>query len=228
MSHQNVRSISGEIDFKKELVRKFIHLISLTIPISYWFWFSKETTLFLLIILAVISLAIDIARLYHTSFSQFYNIIFQSILREHETTDKKKNLTGATYVLISAVLCVALFPKLIAITSFFILIISDTASALFGRKFGRHKFNSIAGGKKSWEGSIAFVISAFAVILLTPKVRYSFVEYAYAFIAAIGGAIAELFSFDFLDDNLAIPLTIGFLLWGMYQVFLPEFPINSF
>jgi dolichol kinase len=228
MSHLKNFSVAVEIEFRKELLRKFIHLFSLSIPICYWFFLSKETTLFAVIALAIISLCIDVARLYHESFAQFFNIIFQSILREHETTSKKKNLTGATYVLISAVLCVALFPKLIAITSFSILILSDTASALFGRKFGKHKFQKIAGGKKSWEGSIAFVVSAFAVILFIPKVRYSFVEYVCTFIAAVGGAVAELLSFDFLDDNLAIPLTIGFLLWGMYLVFLPELPINSY
>ena len=151
MGQQQAISLSIEEDFRKELVRKLIHLSSLSIPLCYWFVVTKNIALEILIPLAFISLLADVARLYNSSFAKFYYTFFHSLLREHETTSKKKNLTGATYVLISAVICIALFPKIIFVTSFSVLIISDTASALFGRKFGKHKFKKIAGGKKSWE-----------------------------------------------------------------------------
>lgn len=218
---------SIEFDFRKEVIRKLIHLASLSIPLGYWFFLSQSVVLTVLIILTVFSLFVDIGRLFSPPFSKFYNSLFQSILREHETTEKKKNLTGATYVLISAVICIALFPKIIAVTSFSILIISDTASALFGRKFGKHKFKKIAGGKKSWEGSIAFVLSAIIVILFTPKIEYTFGEYVLAIIASVGGAIAELLSFDIFDDNFAIPLATGALMWLFYIGFFPEINLHS-
>ena len=226
MEQQNAPLHAIEFDFSKEFIRKGIHLCSLVIPVGYYF-LPKSVVLELLLSLAVISILTDIARFYNKGFSSFYYKVFHSILREHEVLPKKKNFTGATYVVISAVLCIVLFPKIIAITSFSILIISDTASALFGRKFGKHKFK-VGGMKKSWEGSIAFVLSAIAVIVLTPKISYVVSEYYYATLAAIGGAAAEVFSFDILDDNFAIPLVIGFMLWGMYLIFLPELQINSY
>ena len=188
---------------------------------------SEFLALTILIPLASFSLLTDIARLYNSTFAKFYYTFFQSLLREHETTGKKKNLTGATYVLISAVICIALFPKIIFVTSFSVLIISDTASALFGRKFGKHKFKKIAGGKKSWEGSIAFVLSAIPVILVTPKIEYRIGEYVLAIVSSVGGAIAELLSFDIFDDNFAIPLATGALMYVFYIAFFPELNLNS-
>lgn len=226
MEQHNATLPVNEFDFRKELIRKGIHLCSLMIPLGYYF-LPKPVALIVMLALALVSVLTDVARFYNASFSAFYYKIFHSILREHEVHAKKKNFTGATYVLISAVLCIALFPKVIAITSFSILIISDTASALFGRKFGKHKF-SVGGMKKSWEGSSAFVLSAIAVILVTPKIAYLISEYCYAALAAICGAAAEVFSFDISDDNFAIPLVTGFLLWGMYLIFLPELQINSY
>ena len=46
-----------------------------------------------------------------------------------------------------------------------------------------------------------------------------------AVIAGIVGAVAEVFSFDIIDDNFAIPVAIGAALWLMYALFLPELNI---
>lgn len=212
---------SIEIDFKKEFLRKGIHLTSISIPILYSFN-EKKITLSILVILFLFSLTIDICRLYFESFKFFFHKIFKSILREHEITSHKKNLTGATYILLSSIICILLFPKLIAITSLSILIVSDSLSAIVGRKFGRHHFKNLSEGKKTWEGSIAFVLSAFVVVVFTPKISNAFAEYFIMFFASIGGAFAEVISFNFLDDNLAIPITIGILIWIMYLIFLPN------
>jgi dolichol kinase len=141
--------------------------------------------------------------------------LFGPLLRQHEL-GKKKTLNGASWVLISATFCVIVFPKLIAITAFAILIISDTTAALVGRRFGTKHFRG-----KTLEGSTAFVLSAFIVILFTPKVQHLPLEYFVAMVSAIIGAAAEVFSFDIIDDNFAIPVSIGFSLWVLYALFLP-------
>ncbi len=73
------------------------------------------------------------------SFAKIFYKVFGFLLRKHEIDKEKKNLTGATYVLISALICALIFPKVIFVTAFTILIISDTMAALIGRKFGKHK-----------------------------------------------------------------------------------------
>ena len=206
----------AHVSFEFELLRKGIHMMSLSIPIGYYF-LSKEVTLWILIPLTLLFVVGDVLRSYHEGTYRLYRRIFGRMLREHEKTRQKKTLNGASWVLISATLCVLVFPKLITITAFAILIVSDTVAALIGRRFGTRKFND-----KTLEGSSAFVISAALVILFTPKVAHAPVEYVIAIVSAVIGALAEVFSFDIIDDNFAIPVSIGIALWAMYALFLPE------
>jgi dolichol kinase len=112
-------------------------------------------------------------------------------------------------VILSALLCVLLFPKLITVTAFTILIISDASSALFGRAFGKHKFLD-----KSLEGSLAFVVSGWIVIALVPKALNHPAEYIAGAIGAVVGGIVEAASVRLrLDDNLSVPVSIGITMW---------------
>ena len=128
----------GTINYRDELVRKLIHLFSLSIPTVYYF-IPKSSAIFILGILAFIALVIDISRHFSAGFGKFFYNIFGFLLRKHEINSKKKTLNGATYVLLSALLGVIIFPKVIFITCFSILIISDSMAALIGRRYGKHK-----------------------------------------------------------------------------------------
>jgi dolichol kinase len=139
------------------------------------------------------------------------------MLRSHEVDYKKKNLNGATYVLLSALICVIVFPKVFVITSFSILIISDSMAALVGRKFGKHKLFS-----KSWEGTLAFFVSASIVVLFTPKLQGIVLEYLIGIFAGMVGAIVENISFGYADDNLTIPISISLAMWLLYIWLLPD------
>lgn len=211
---------NGTIQYRDELFRKLIHLTSLSIPIVYYF-ITAETAAIILGILAAAALIIDLSRYLHPETGKIFYKIFGFLLREHELDHKKKNLNGATYVLISALISVLIFPKVIFITAFSILIISDSSAALIGRKFGKRKFLS-----KSFEGTLAFFISACIVILFTPKVGGFIEEYFIGFTAALVGAIVENISFKLVDDNLSIPLSVGFTMWGLYLALLPNLELT--
>jgi dolichol kinase len=202
------------INFRGELARKGIHLFSLSIPIVYFF-ISRKLALAILIPLTAAFLGTDLARFYFPKMNLWYSHWFGWLLRKHELNTETKHLNGASHVLISAVLCVLLFPKILTISAFAILIISDTTAALFGRRFGRHRFFG-----KSLEGSAAFFISAMLVILVAPKIGYLPMEYFIGFIAALLGTFVEALSIH-IDDNLSIPISIGLVMWGMYLWFLP-------
>lgn len=204
------------VSFQFELMRKGIHMMSLSIPVAYYFM-TKELALTFLVPLTLLFLLGDGLRTFHEPTFRLYHRIFGRMLRPHEKTKQKKTLNGASWVLISALLCVLVFPKVIAITAFAILIVSDTVAALIGRRFGTKKFND-----KSLEGSSAFVVSAAIVIMFTPKIAYVPAEYVIAIVSAVIGAIAEVFSFDIIDDNFAIPIAIGSAMWLLYFLFLPE------
>jgi len=211
---------NGTIKYKDELFRKLIHLTSLSIPIVYYF-ISTETAALILGILAALALIIDLGRYIHTGTGKVFYKFFGFLLREHELDHKKKNLNGATYVLVSALISVLIFPKVIFISAFSILIVSDSLAALIGRKFGKHKFLS-----KSLEGTLTFFVSACIVILFTPKVGGFFEEYLIGFISAFVGAIVENISFKLVDDNLSIPLSVGFTMWGLYLALLPNLELT--
>jgi dolichol kinase len=211
---------NGTIKYRDELFRKLIHLTSLSIPIVYYF-ISKGTAALILAILAALALTIDLARYLHPEIGKIFYKIFGFLLRQHELDHQKKNLNGATYVLISALISVLIFPKVIFISAFSILIIGDSLAALIGRKFGKRKFLF-----KSFEGTLTFFISACIVILFTPKVGGFFEEYVIGFIGAFVGAIIENISFRLIDDNLSIPLSVGFAMWGLYLLLLPNLELT--
>jgi dolichol kinase len=208
--------IPPDIDYRAELIRKGIHLCSLSIPVCYYFM-PKSTALNILIPITAAFFIVDILRYFYQPAAGLFYRLFRKLLRHHEVNGKTKTLNGATYVLLSATLCVFLFPKVIVITSFAILIISDSASALIGRRFGKHKFYH-----KSLEGSCAFLIGAIIVVLCTPKIDYLPMEYLIGMIGGFIGMIAEIVSFNLLDDNVAIPLSIGGTMWLLYWLLLPS------
>jgi dolichol kinase len=211
---------AATINFRNELARKAIHLFSLSIPLIYFF-ISRSLALALLVPLTAAFVGIDLARFYIPIVSRWFTRWFGWLLRKHEQDINVKRLNGASHVLISAALCVLLFPKIITINAFTILIISDSTSALFGRRFGRHRFLG-----KSLEGSMAFFVSAVIVILAAPKVQYIPMEYIIGIIAAAVGAVVEAASVH-IDDNLSIPLSVGIVMWGLYVWLLPAVNVSG-
>jgi dolichol kinase len=211
-----IQTDQGTINYRDELVRKLIHLISLSIPIIYYF-IPRSTAILILGILTGLALFIDLGRYVSPSIGTVFYNFFGFLLRKHEVDTSKRNLNGATYVLMSALICVIIFPKIIFVSAFSVLIISDSIAALVGRKFGKTKFLS-----KSLEGTIAFFVSAIIVILFTPKITGSITEYLIGFFAVLIGGIVENISFGFVDDNLSIPISIGLVMWCLYLLFLPN------
>jgi dolichol kinase len=206
---------TATIEYKHEVVRKAIHLFSLSIPIIYFF-IPKYFALWLLVPITAFALSLDIARYYIPTVAEWFYRWFGGLLRKHETDVNKKRLNGASNVLVSALLCVFVFPKIIAINAIAILIISDTTSALIGRRYGKHRFLA-----KSLEGSTAFFVSAVLVILAAPKIDQLPMEYIIGLVAAAVGTVVEALPIK-IDDNLTIPLSVGLSLWALYALLLPS------
>ena len=181
------------ITFNNEIYRKLIHLASSAIPFFY-FYYSKNLVLAVLIPLTIIFLIIDFLRIKNKNVKRFYNICFKSITRSKEET----SFTGASYVLIASVFSILIFDKKIAIISLLIMTISDTMAAIIGRRYGKVKIN-----KKTLEGSIAFFL--FSLIIVS---FFDGVILVVAFIAILLTTLAELFLND-INDNLTIPTVFG-------------------
>ena len=176
-----------------ELLRKSIHLSGLTLPVIYLF-LDKPKMLVLMGILTGFALVVELVKWGSPHFGEFFFRIFKPLLRRHE---RKGAMTGATYYLISAFLCILLFAKTLAIVCIFFMVLGDMAAALVGKKWGKTKLL----GKKSLEGSTAcfIVCTAIALVKFNPII---------AIVGALVATIVELIPFP-IDDNLTVPLISG-------------------
>ena len=200
-----------QITYRSELLRKGIHLMSLSIPVMYAL-LPKETILWFLAPLTLIFVILDLIS--HRS-GVIRNLLlryFGSMMRSHELQVDKVMLNGASYVLIAACLCVMVFPRMIAVTAFSILIVSDICAALIGRRYGSHSFLD-----KSLEGTFAFAASAVVVVMVIAELFSQSGAFLVAgIIGSIVGAFVENVSPRFrVDDNISIPFSIGITMYSI-------------
>jgi dolichol kinase len=151
----------------------------------------------ILVPLTIIALIIEIARIEHKTFKRIFYDLVGIMLRKHEIHD----FTGATYLMISAVLCIGFFPADVAVASLAFLAIGDTLAALVGIPLGKRK---ILNTGKSLEGSLACFAGCFIFGLL-------FLNPIVALIGAFTATVAE-FSWIPIDDNIKIPIASGLVM----------------
>jgi len=186
---------------KLEFKRKLIHMGSLVIPIGYVF-VSREGAIIPLLAVTAFFLFFDVVRHHNQTIRLIYEKhLIGSVIRQRE----RNRLVGATYLMIGACLCVWLLDKPVAIVSLLVLIISDTVAALVGNTLGRTPLF----GTKTLEGSMAFFFSALLVVSL-----YSGVPCLVGVAGACVATLVELLPLG-VDDNLLIPLAMGFTIQGL-------------
>jgi len=194
-----------QITYRSEVLRKGIHLLSLSIPVIYSV-ISQATALWILVPLACLFVVIDILGHKEGWVRNTMLRYFEPVMRNHELKTDQVRLNGASHVLIAACACVMFFPKIIAITAFSILIISDIFAALVGRRFGSHRFLD-----KSLEGTLAFAVSAIGVVLVIASISSAPISFVLigAFASIVGALVENISPRLRLDDNISIPGSVG-------------------
>jgi dolichol kinase len=201
------------ISFLQELARKSIHLTSLLIPICYIF-FLQEEILMVIVPIMILAIVSDLATKRVAFLRTLYLKSFGFLLRKHEIKTKKILLNGASWVMISSVLAIYFFPKLIAIVGLSILFVSDLIAAIIGRKYGKKRFLGLK--KKSWAGTTAFFVSAMLVVVIYGIIfNVPYLYYLIGLFASMSAAVCEAISKKILrtDDNLTIPISFGIIMW---------------
>ena len=184
-----------------ELARKFIHISSIVLPLSYRYLFNynKRMTLIVFVSLGVLSVIIELLRQESKGFRKYFRLFFGLMLRQHEVN----NLTGASYLLTSAIFSVAFFPPDIAFAAMAFLSIGDTAAALVGMNLGKRKF---LNSNKTVEGTLACFVTTFIFGL------FIFVEDPIiALFGAVSVCVAETINLK-IDDNIKIPIISGIVM----------------
>lgn len=188
-----------ELSYGGEFLRKLTHLFAFIIPGTYVFLeLSREVMLAIMIPIALGMIVIDVSRLRGWKLWRLLRKIISPMIRESET---QGNFTGAFYILTTACVVIGLFSRPVAALSLAYIIAGDPASALIGRKFGRHKFRT-----KSLEGSLAFLVAAILISLIMPDIPL-----VVKLIGALVATITEAVSFN-VDDNTTVPLVSGLVI----------------
>lgn len=196
-----------QITYRQELLRKSIHLSSLWMP-AVIILFPQTVCIILFAVLLAGNILVEYGHYkQYPLFVKTYGRMFGKMLREKETNGRFR-LSGSPYVLGAALAVSILFPAPAAAAAMAVMLIADTAAALIGRPFGRHKINN---GTKSVEGAVAFFIAGTAVIaaagtLFGADTAFFIKGTAGVFIASF----AEIYENRIrIDDNLSIPLIVG-------------------
>ncbi len=179
-----------------EYKRKLIHLFNLAIPFGYLYVFPEKWVFVkLLSILMVLFIIFDILRHKVAWVKSLFSLFIDSMLRSHEQEGK---LTGATWVMIGAVISIILFSKPVAIIALIFMSLGDSAAGLIGQRYGKHKI-----WNKSWEG---FFGGLFVCIII--GMNYSLLPMTISLSGAVAAMVMEILPIP-LDDNFKIPLGAG-------------------
>ena len=197
------------ISFGQELIRKGVHLSSLWMVALIFFW--RYNLLYLFYFFAVCFILNILCEFAYSMncpvITPIYGKLFRSMLRKKPQRGEWI-VSGSPPVFAAAALVCLLFPQAIAAMSLGVMLTADTAAALIGRRFGKHKLNS----SKSVEGTIAFIVVGilFSVFILRVSGEMTLGLLVGAIIGVILAAIAELYEKQLhLDDNLTIPILTG-------------------
>jgi dolichol kinase len=164
--------------------------------------------LWIMVPIALGMVLVDIARLSnHWLWRAIASKLIGPMVRPHE---KAGDFMGASYILLTVCVMVALFDKNIAIAGLAFTMVGDTFAALIGRKWGKHKFLE----KKSLEGSFGCLLGTSLVALA----MFPYLPWQLGVTGAITGATAETFSFG-IDDNVTVPLASGLIMTLIKVVF---------
>ncbi len=193
-----------DISYARESLRKATHLIALAIPVVY-FLTSKSIVLPVLSVLTFLFILFETARLRGWSLWKLVSSVWGPLIRPQEA----ERYSGASYILVAAILTIVLFDKPIAVCALAFIIIGDTAAAMVGRKWGRHRFRN-----KSFEGSAAFLLSSLIPAIVLSHSIPLWIGIIGAFTATVTEALSGK-----LDDNMSVPLISGLVMHLAIRLF---------
>lgn len=189
------------ISYRDELARKAVHLASCAIPLGIWL-LGRPIALWVLAGLVVVALVIELGRLFVPAWQGVIKRGLGWMMRR----DESRAFSGATYVVISGLICCYFFAAPIAIAVLLFLSISDALASLVGRAVGGP---GLFG--KSFAGNLAFLVSASAIVWLVQPVALGLGLLA-ALIATIVEALPLRWGKLRIDDNFSIPLSAGLVM----------------
>jgi len=191
-----------------QLGRRLVHLANgLAVATAYAVLFTQAQVVRLFGITACLVYILDRVRIHYPELLRRVPWVNERFFRAEEQLRE----SAMTPYAIAILLTILTFPKPIALIAIYTLAIADPLSAVVGIRWGRRR---IVPGK-TVEGSLAFLVATAAVVYAvltwatpTPLATRIEVSLIIAFFAAACESLPLR-----IDDNLTIPLAVGFLGW---------------
>lgn len=197
------------------LSRKLWHMLTGMLMVTFYAsGISRSAAVAILTVALGLCLAIETIRLRIPVLNEWAIRFWGPLMR----TSEFNRMSGTPAYLGAAIISIALFPQTIAMLSLLYLAFGDPLAALFGVLYGDKSIRFSNG--KSLIGTLAGVAACFLVTLVfLSGTAISFP--VIIIVAAIGGLVggaAELLPLE-VDDNFAIPVVSGFVLWLVFILF---------
>ena len=185
-----------------EFSRKIFHLLNMVIPLIHVYSIEERMgMLIFLSLMLIFCFFIEVFRIQYLILNKFFKKYLHFMMRYSE---KKGQITGATWVFAGSLFTIILVPKPFCILALFFLAVGDTFAALVGKSYPVLKI-----GRKTLSGSIAcFVTCCIIGILFSFGLNTSTIIFG-AFIATL----TELSSMK-INDNLSIPVFSGIAMYS--------------
>ncbi len=182
--------------FRKELVRKLIHLATSFVP--FFLEHYRYTVLWGLLAVLVLYCLAEFLR-----FKGKHVILFSSLTEvAARKRDENKFVLGPVTLALGVLLSAVFFDDLPARIAIYALAFGDGLSSLAGTLYGKHIIPLCAG--KTLEGSATCFVAIFiSTVIVTQDILLSF-------IIAFVGTIIEVLPIKDID-NIIIPLVLGFI-----------------
>ena len=191
-----------------QLGRRLIHLANgVTVASAYAVLFTHQQLVHFFGTIACLVYILDRIRIHYPEVAQRVPLLNRLFFRAEEQFKE----SAMTPYAIAILLTILTFPKPVALIAIYTLAIADPLAAVVGISWGRRQI----APHRTVEGTLAFFL---AVLAISAVVLYVGTTATYATVAgaslllALAAALFEMVPLR-LDDNLTIPLFVGFAGW---------------
>jgi len=185
------------LTLRRELARKALHVTSAVVPVAYATGVPRAVLLPLLLALVAVAAAVELARRRSDRARERFLRATGLLLRAHE----HQRLSGATWLLVSFALAVALYPRAVAVAAMWGVAIGDASAAVVGRVAALRRARRARRAVTAHRGATPHHTSdAPTASVVTPPVtpaapagvtaRKTLVGSAACFVATLAGALA--------------------------------------
>lgn len=198
-----------------QLGRRLFHLGNgVAIATAYALFFTHEQIVHTFGAVACLVYIADRVRIAYPEVVERYMAVVNRLFVRAEEQVRESAMTPFAIAVLLTILSV---PKLAALIAIYALAIADPLAAVVGIRFGRRRI----AANRSLEGSLAFFAATAAIAALVLRWGTASPPLMIGATAATVGVVAAIFELLPLriDDNLTIPIVVGFATWAIAALF---------